>query len=78
MEWQAIFLIAGMYSVSIAMVNTGLAAVVGQMVINLVTPFGPLGLAAGAYLLTAALTQVMGGQVATLVTAPIVISAAIT
>ncbi|MEO8391648.1 MAG: SLC13 family permease [Chloroflexota bacterium] len=77
MEWQAIFLIAGMYSVSIAMVNTGLAAIIGQQVITLVTPFGPLGLAAGAYLLTAALTQVMGGQVTTLVTGPIVISAAI-
>ena len=77
MEWQAIFLIAGMYSVSIAIVNTGLAALIGQQVVNLVTPFGPLGLAAGAYLLTAALTQIMGGQVTTLVTAPIVISAAI-
>src|SRR5664279_2436385 len=77
MEWQAIFLIAGMYSVSIAIVNTGLAALIGQQVVNLVTPFGPLGLAAGAYLLTAALTQIMGGQVTTLVTGPIVISAAI-
>lgn len=77
MEWQAIFLIAGMYSVSIAMVNTGLAALVGQAVVTLVTPFGPLGLAAGVYLLTAALTQVMGGQVTVLVTGPIAISAAI-
>ncbi len=77
MEWQAIFLIAGMYSVSIAMVNTGLAALIGQGVVALVTPFGPLGLAAGAYLLTAALTQIMGGQVTLLVTGPIVISAAL-
>ena len=77
MEWQAIFLIAGMYSVSIAMVNTGLAGLISQQVITVVTPFGPLGLAAGAYLLTAALTQIMGGQVAILVTGPIVISAAI-
>lgn len=77
MEWQAIFLIAGMYSVSVAMVNTGLADLIGQQVINLVSPFGGLGLVAGAYLLTGALTQVMGGQVTTLVTAPILISAAI-
>ncbi len=77
MEWRAIFLIAGMYTVSIAMVQTGLAALVGGDVINLVRPFGPLGLVAGAYLLTAALTQVMGGQVTVLVTGPIVISAAI-
>ena len=76
-EWQAIFLIAGMYSVSLAMVNTGLATRIGEVVVAIVTPLGPLGLAAGAYLLTAALTQVMGGQVTALVTGPIMISAAI-
>ncbi len=77
MEWPAIFLIAGMYSVSLAMVNTGLANLIGDQVVHLVAPFGPLGLAAGAFILTGALTQVMGGQVTTLVTGPIVISAAI-
>jgi di/tricarboxylate transporter len=76
-EWQAIFLIAGMYSVSLAMVNTGLADRVGEAMVGLVTPLGPLGLAAGAYLLTALLTQVMGGQVTALVTGPIAISAAL-
>ena len=76
-RWQAIFLIAGMYSVSLAMVNTGLAKQIGEVMVAIVTPLGPLGLAAGAYLLTAALTQVMGGQVTALVTGPITISAAI-
>ncbi|MEP7285103.1 MAG: SLC13 family permease [Chloroflexota bacterium] len=77
MEWQAIFLIAGMYSVSLAMVRTGLASQIGDGVVNLVTPFGPLGLAAGIYVLTSLLTQVMGGQVTILVTGPIAISAAL-
>ena len=45
--------------------------------LQLVTPYGPLGLAAGAYVLTAVLTQVMGGQVTALVTGPVTISAAI-
>ncbi|MGA9347795.1 MAG: SLC13 family permease [Anaerolineae bacterium] len=76
-KWQAIFLIAGMYSVSLAMVNTGLAKWIGEVMVAIVTPLGPLGLGAGAYLLTAALTQVMGGQVTALVTGPITISAAI-
>jgi di/tricarboxylate transporter len=76
-EWQAIFLIAGMYSVSLAMVNTGLAKQIGEAMVAIVTPLGSLGLAAGAYLLTAALTQMMGGQVTALVTGPIMISAAI-
>ncbi len=76
-EWPAIFLIAGMYSVSIAMVNTGLAKLIGEALVSIVTPLGPLGLAAGAYLLSAGLTQIMGGQVTALVTGPIAISAAI-
>ena len=76
-EWQAIFLIAGMYAVSLAMVNTGLANTLGQTVITVVKPLGGLGLAAGAYLLSGLLTQIMGGQVTALITAPITIAAAI-
>jgi di/tricarboxylate transporter len=76
-EWQAVFLIAGMYPVSLAIVNTGLAQMVGDRMLSLVTPLGPLGLATGAYVLTSLLTQVIGGQVAALVTGPVTISAAI-
>lgn len=76
-EWQAVFLIAGMYAASLAMVQTGLAAMMGRSMTALAAPFGPLGVAAGAYLLTGLLTQVMGGQVSALVTGPITISAAI-
>ena len=76
-DWKSIMLIAGMSSVSLAMVNTGLARLVGEGFLSLVTPFGPLGLAGGAYVLTSLLTQVMGGQVTALVTGPITISAAI-
>jgi di/tricarboxylate transporter len=76
-EWQAVFLIAGMYAVSLAMVQTGLADLLGKTMIALALPLGPLGVAAGAYLLTALLTQFMGGQVTALVTGPITISAAL-
>jgi di/tricarboxylate transporter len=76
-EWQAIFLIAGMYAVSLAVIQVGLADFLGKSVISLVEPLGPLGLAAGAYLLTALLTQFLGGQVTAFVTGPVTISAAI-
>jgi di/tricarboxylate transporter len=76
-EWQAIFLIAGMYVVSDAMVETHLADLLGNSMLQLIMPFGPLGLAAGAYVLTSLLTQLMGGQVTALVTGPVTISAAI-
>ncbi|MEJ2599573.1 MAG: SLC13 family permease, partial [Anaerolineales bacterium] len=76
-EWQAVFLIAGMYAVSISMVQTGLAGMLGRAMVSLTTPFGAVGLAAGAFLLTGILTQIMGGQVTALVTGPVAISAAI-
>ena len=77
MEWQAIILIAGMYPISLAIVNTGLAALVGDVVVKVIAPFGALGLVAGAYLFTGLLSQVVAGQVTTLITAPVLISAAI-
>jgi len=76
-KWRAIFLIAGTIAVSLAMVQTQLAQQVGAVVVDLVAPYGPLGLVAGAYLLSASLTQVMGGQISPLVVGPIAISAAI-
>ena len=75
--WQALFLIAGMYSVSLAMINTGLASMVSDAVVRWIAPYGAIGLAAGAYLLSALLTQIIGGQVAALVTGPITIDAAL-
>jgi len=76
-EWQAIFLISGMYAVSLAMIQTGLANLLGKSTIALALPLGPLGVAAGGYLITALLTQFIGGQVTALITGPITISAAI-
>ena len=52
-------------------------ALIGEGMLSLITPLGPLGLAAGAYVVTSALTQVMGGQVTALVTGPVTIAAAI-
>lgn len=76
-KWRAIFLIAGTIAVSTAMVETGLARLIGNDVVHLVEPFGAMGVIAGAYLMSALLTQVMGGQISPLVVGPIAISAAI-
>lgn len=77
-HWQTIFLIGGMYSVSIAMIHTGLAESFGNSLLAITSPLGSLGLAAGAYLLSVILTQIMGSQITALVTGPITIGAAIT
>ncbi len=76
-EWQTLFVIAGMYVVSVGMVNTGLAELIGQAIIPIIEPFGPIGVAAGAYLLSAMLTQVMGGQITAMVSGPVMISTAL-
>lgn len=76
-KWRAIFLIAGTIAVSLAMVQTGLAQAIGDVIVGVVSPLGAMGLVAGTYLLSAGLTQVMGGQVSPLVVGPIMISAAI-
>jgi di/tricarboxylate transporter len=76
-EWQVIFQIAGMVALSQAMVQTGLSELIGYQLIRLSGPFGPLGLAAGCFILAALLTQVMGGQVTALVIGPVAISSAL-
>ncbi len=76
-RWRSIFLIAGTISISYAMVQTQLAQIFGNFIVGAVSSLGPLGLVAGTYLLSAGLTQVMGGQISPLVVAPITISAAL-
>jgi len=76
-EWQVVFFIAGMYAASLAMVNTGLAGLVGENTIKLIEQSGPLGLAGASFLLSAGLTQLMGSQATAFVIGPIAISAAL-
>jgi len=77
MEWQVLFFIAGMYAASMAMVNTGLARLVGEYAIHLMEHTGSLGLAGAAFLLSAGFTQLMGSQATAFVIGPIAISAAV-
>jgi di/tricarboxylate transporter len=76
-EWRVIFLIAGMLPISLAMVDTGLAARIGQVVVDGAAPFGPLALVAGLFGLTMLITQVIGGQVAALIVGPMAVTAAL-
>jgi di/tricarboxylate transporter len=76
-EWRVVFLIAGMLPLSIAMVNTGLAERMGSALVEAATPFGPMVLIGALFLLAMAITQVIGGQVTSLLIGPIAISSAI-
>jgi di/tricarboxylate transporter len=76
-EWSAIFLIAGMLPLSIAMVNTGLADRIGATLTTTLAPHGALALVAGLCLLTLLVGQIFGAQVSALIISPIAISAAL-
>ena len=76
-EWRVVVLIAGMLPIGTALVETGLAARIGQAFTLLLAPAGPLALIAGLYLFTVLITQLVGGQVAALIVGPIAVSAAV-
>jgi di/tricarboxylate transporter len=76
-EWRAIFLIAGMLPAGLAMTKTGAAAFVGSLLVSALGGFTPLVLLAGLIFITVALTQVMSGQAAIVILAPIAITAAL-
>jgi di/tricarboxylate transporter len=75
-EWRAIFLIAGMLPLGLAMANTGAATFVGRLLVSALGGLGPLAVAGGLFVLTVLLTQVMSGQATAVVLAPIAIAAA--
>ena len=76
-EWEIIVFVAGMHAVSVAMVNTGLAALVGHGAIGVFGNVAPLGLAAVAFIAAAAVTQFMGSQSTAFIIGPVAISGAL-
>ena len=76
-SWRVIFLIAGMLPLSIAMIHSGLADRIGQGIVTLAAPYGPLALVGGLFVVTMLVTQVIGGQVAALIVGPVAVTAAL-
>jgi len=69
-EWKAIFLIAGMWPLGIAIRSSGLAGTFADALGGL-SAYGSTVLAIGLILVGLALTQFLGSQVASIVLAPI-------
>lgn len=76
-EWQAVFLIAGMLPLGIAMERTGAASLLAEGVVAFVGPFGPLAMMAGIYLMTALATQVVPTAALVVLMAPIAYTSAV-
>ncbi len=76
-DWKAIFLIAGMLPLGLAMEQTGTAALLADELTAAIGGAGPLWVMLGIYVLTAAITSVISNAAATVLVIPIAIDAAI-
>ena len=76
-EWQSVFLIAGMLPMGIAMANTGTAEYLSDMIIGLVGGYGPQAIMIGLFILTTLITEFMSNAAAAVLVAPIAISSAV-
>jgi di/tricarboxylate transporter len=75
-EWKAIFLIAGMWPLTIAISNTGLASGLINSLLKLLGPVPPLAVAAIFLFLAMLFTQFMSGQVTPIIIIPLALAAA--
>jgi len=75
-EWRAVFLVAGMLPLGIAMENTGTAEYLARLMVDLVGDSGPLAILIGFYVMTNLLTQFISNAASTILIAPIAIGVA--
>jgi di/tricarboxylate transporter len=76
-DWRAVFLIAAMLPLGVAMQETGAAAFVAGIVIDSVGVYGPYAILAGLMILSMVSTQVMPSPVVAVLMSPIALSTAV-
>jgi di/tricarboxylate transporter len=76
-EWKAVFLIAGMLPLGLAMESTGTAQFLADQIVNFIGDLGPIAVMLGIYIMTGLLTEVMSNAAATVLAVPIAIDAAL-
>jgi di/tricarboxylate transporter len=75
-EWRAVFLIAGMLPLGIALEQTGAAKLIGDSMITLLGNAGPLALSAGLFILAALGSQIMPNPAVAVLLVPIALNTA--
>jgi di/tricarboxylate transporter len=75
-EWKAVFLIAGMLPLGIAMQKTGAASLLAEQMVSLIGDFGPEAVMAGLFILAALASQVMPNPAVAVLLAPIALNTA--
>lgn len=76
-DWRTVFLVGGMLSLGIAMENTGTARYLADLLLSVLGDYGPYGVLAGIYLLSALITQPMSNAAAIVLMVPIAIDTAL-
>jgi di/tricarboxylate transporter len=77
-NWQVIFLLAGVLTLGPALETSGAARLLGDFLVNVVGVFGPVVLLSVLYLLTSLLTELMSNNATAALLAPVAIAAAAT
>ncbi|MDJ0755435.1 MAG: SLC13 family permease [Ardenticatenaceae bacterium] len=72
-DWQAVFLIAGMLPLGVAMEKTGTAGLIANQLVELTGGMGPVAVLATMFVLTALLTEVISNAAAAVLIVPIAI-----
>jgi len=75
-NWQVIFLLAGILPLGIAMQKTGAAGFLAGRAVGMVGDMGPVAVLAVVYLMTSVMTDTMSNNAAAVLLAPIAISTA--
>ncbi len=75
-NWQVIFLLAGILPLGIAMQKTGAAGAIAERAVGAVGHMGPVAVLAVVYLMTSVMTDTMSNNAAAVLLAPIAISTA--
>jgi di/tricarboxylate transporter len=76
-DWRLLILIACMISFGVAMEKTGADQYLAALIVRGTGQYGPIGVLAGFFLMTVALTQPMSNQAAALVMLPISVKTAL-
>ena len=75
-NWQVIFLLAGVLTLGTALEKTGAAHLLGSFLVENVGAWGPIALVSAFYLATSLLTEMMSNNATAALLAPIAIAAA--